>query len=130
MFYLPIKSRLQILEERNRAEEIWDGKYLLIIIAKSPEKVISINNKKFVRFLLVVTKKISRKAVIRNKFRRRIKEAFKKIDKNLLKFNYDYQLIAKNTIFNAKYNDLIIDIENSLLGKNKKGIFKKNNKHY
>ena len=120
MFIFPIKSRVQILESRKNYEKIYYGNYLIIIVSKinENEKIMSkykVSN--FVRYVLVVTKKIHNKAVVRNKFKRRIKEAFKKIDKLLLKNKYDYHLIAINSIFNATLRDLIKDIEDCLSNK-------------
>ena len=120
MFIFPIKSRIQILESRKNYEKICYGNYLTIIISKINENKKIISKYKvpnFVRYVLVVTKKIHNKAVVRNKFKRRIKEAFKKIDKSLLKNKYDYHLIAINSIFNATLNDLINYIENCLSDK-------------
>ena len=62
-----------------------------------------------------VSKKLG-KAVVRNKLRRRIKEAFRNIDKTLLENQHDYQIIAKHTIFYADFNTIKNDLENCLKG--------------
>ena len=120
MFILPIKSRLQIIQGRENAESIWTGKGVIVFITKTPEKNATTSSKyraeNFVRLLPIVSKKIHKRAVVRNKLRRRIKEAFRQIDKNLLKNKYDYQILAKQAIFKSSVNDLIKDIENCLTG--------------
>lgn len=129
MFILPLKSRQQILKERKNPEFIWTSKYLMMFITPTPEKNIGPNAKyratDFVRLLLVVTKKIHKKAVVRNKLRRRIKEAFRQVNKELLSNKYDYQLIARQAIFKASVNDLIKDIESCLKGEAIPGITEK-----
>ena len=131
MFILPIKSRLQIVEGRKKSESIWTGKNIIMFITPTPEKNAITSSKyraeEFVRLLPILSKKIHKKAVVRNKFRRRIKEAFRLIDKNLLKNKYDYQILAKQSIFKATVSNLIEDIENCLKGNAIKGIPEKNN---
>lgn len=130
MFILPIKSRLQILSERKNPEFIWNGKSIMMFVSPTPKKN-SITNSQhraenFVRLVVVVTKKIHKRAVVRNKFRRRIKEAFRLIDKSLFKNKYDYQIIAKQSIFKSTVHDLIVDIENCLSGKAAIGFSERN----
>lgn len=126
MIILPIKSRQQILKERENPENFWVGKNTMLFIVPTPEKNIGPNSKyratDFVRILPIVTKKIHKKAVIRNLFRRRIKEAFRMIDKSLLKNHYDYQILARHSIFYASVNSIKKDIENCLAGNAEKGI--------
>ena len=121
MIILPIKSRLQIVKERENPKDVWTGKYVILIIAETPNKnkgptqfYRSIN---FCRILPVVTKKFHKKAVIRNKYRRILKEAFRQIDKTLLKNQHDYQLIIRKSIVEAKFISIIKDIEKCLQGK-------------
>ena len=120
MFILPIKSRLQIVKERENPESIWTARSLIIFIAKTPEKNIGPNStyraEEFCRLLPIVTKKIHKKAVVRNKFRRRIKEAFRRVDKNLLKNQHDYQILARQSIFKYSMNSIVKDIESCLNG--------------
>lgn len=126
MIILPIKSRLQILKERETAESIWTTRSVIIFISPTPEKNIGPSEKcratDFARLLLIVTKKIHKKAVVRNKFRRRIKEAFRMIDKSLLKNRYDYQILARQSIFKTSVASLVKDIEKCLKGEAFAGI--------
>lgn len=118
MFILPIKSRRQVLSGRDNYERAYKGVYFLFIISQTPPKN-AVQSKKyratdFVRFLAIVSKKISRKAVIRNKLRRRIKEAFRLVDKQLLQNKYDYQMIVRRSIFRASMQDIKEEIEKCL----------------
>ena len=126
MIILPIKSRLQIVKEREKPESIWTGKSIIMFICPTPEKNIGPNKNyratDFVRLLPVITKKIHKKAVVRNKFRRRIKEAFRQVDKSLLKNKYDYQILARQSIFKTSVASLIKDIERCLKGEAIMGI--------
>lgn len=125
MFILPIKSRLQIVKERENPESVWTARSLMMFIAKTPEKNIGptprYRAEEFCRLLPVVTKKIHKKAVVRNKFRRRIKEAFRRVDVSLLQNQHDYQIIARQSIFKYSVNSIIEDIESCLKGIAKPG---------
>lgn len=118
MFILPIKSRSRILKERKNPESAYKSKYIMLIVSPTPEKNIGPNAKyratNFVCFLTVVSKRIHNRAVIRNKLRRRIKEAFKLVDVTLLKNKYDYQIIARHSIFKASVQSIKEDIEKCL----------------
>lgn len=116
MFILPIKSRLEILEERKKPEFFFKTNYIVLMYMPTPQKSINFNLKvnNFIRFLPVVSKKISKKAVIRNKIRRRLKEAFKSIDKSLFKNQYDYQIIARHNILNISMQEIAEDIKKCL----------------
>lgn len=62
-------------------------------------------NSKFYRFGLSVGKKLSNKAVIRNKFKRRLKNI---IDNNKNNYHYskDYIIIMKRSCLEATYEEL------------------------
>lgn len=116
MFILPIKSRIQILEERKSPEFFTKTDYMMLLYTPTPQKNIDYNNRvtDFVRLLAVVSKKISKKAVVRNHIRRKIKEAFKKVDKTLLKNQYDYQIIARHSIMDISVDLIAEDIKKCL----------------
>lgn len=65
MIILPLKSRLQILKERQNPESIWTGRSIMMFISPTPEKNVGPNEKyratEFVRLLLVITKKFIKK---------------------------------------------------------------------
>lgn len=120
MKILSIKSRKHMVDDRDNAENTCMTKNLILFICPTPEKNVGPNIKyratEFTRLGLVVTKKIHKKAVIRNKFRRRLKEAFNLVDKTLLKNKYDYEILARQAIFTASLKTLIIDLEKCLKG--------------
>ena len=116
MFIVPIKSRLQILEERKSPEFSIKTDYMILMYIPTPQKNIDYNTRvtDFVRLLAVVSKKISKKAVVRNHIRRKIKEAFKRVNKTLLKNQYDYQIIARHAIVDVSIDLIVNDIEKCL----------------
>ena len=63
------------------------------------------NHLVFSRFTVIVSSKISKKAVIRNRIKRRLKEI---IRLNILKIKpgYNFIVIAKPKILNQKHNEL------------------------
>ena len=120
---ISIKSRKEILYGRKQPENVLYGKYITIIISKTAEndKNVKLTNLvKYYRLLVVVSKKIHLKAVVRNKIRRRIKNAFTKINLEYLQNKYDYQIIAKNLILKASFQEIINEI--TFLLKNKTNI--------
>lgn len=120
MIILPIKSRQQILKEREKPDFFCSSGCLMLFKNKTPEKNLGPTSKyrstDFVRTCIVVSKKIHLKAVVRNKLRRRIKEAFRNIDKTLLENQHDYQIIAKHSIFSCGVDTIKKHIENCLNG--------------
>lgn len=64
------------------------------------------NQSVFSRFTIIVSSKISKKAVIRNRIKRRLREI---IRLNILKIKpgHDFIIIAKPKILNQKRNELI-----------------------
>lgn len=116
MFILPIKSRIQILQERESPEFFIKTGSMILLYIPTPQRNVDYNSRvtDFVRLLAVVSKKISKKAVVRNHIRRKIKEAFKKVDKTLLKNQYDYQIIARHSIVDMSVESIAKDIEKCL----------------
>ena len=68
MFILPIKSRIQILQERESPEFFIKTGSMILLYIPTPQRNIDYNSRvtDFVRLLAVVSKKISKKAVVRN----------------------------------------------------------------
>ena len=116
MFILPIKSRIQILQERESPEFFIKTGSMILLYIPTPQRNVDYNSRvtDFVRLLAVVSKKISKKAVVRNHIRRKIKEAFKKVDKTLLKNQHDYQIIARHSIVDMSVESIAKDIEKCL----------------
>ena len=120
MIILPLKSRLQIVKERENPKAAYTAKNIMMFVAPTPAKNVGPDEKhravEFVRLVVVVSKKIHNRAVVRNTFRRRIKEAFRSIDHSLLENKHDYQILARHAIFSASVESLKTDIEKCLKG--------------
>jgi len=78
-----------------------EGKNLIIFILK--------NDYGFNR-LGIIVKKETGKAVVRNKIKRRLKEAGRMLNKKLLP-GYDIIILAKNNIRESKYFEICYDLE-------------------
>ncbi|HSQ97642.1 MAG TPA: ribonuclease P protein component [Rickettsiales bacterium] len=126
MIILPIKSRQQIVKERNNPKSVCTSGCIILFTAPTPEKNLGVNSRyranEFVRLCLVVSKKIHKKAVIRNKLRRRIKEAFKMVDKNLFENKNDYQILVRHSIFYSSVPTIKYHIERCLKGEGIMGV--------
>lgn len=73
------------------------------------------NNKENPRFAVIISKKISAKAVIRNKLKRQIYEAIRnKLKTTEIKENLDIILIPKKTTKNYEYQEIEKDMESIL----------------
>lgn len=75
------------------------------------------NEKKYYRFGISVGKKISNKAVIRNKLKRQLKSIIDN-HKNLYQNNQDYIIIMKRTCLESNYQELetnFLNIMNKVL---------------
>ncbi|MAG45007.1 ribonuclease P protein component [bacterium] len=73
------------------------GRFLFLKILK--------NSLKYSRFAFIVSNKISKKAIIRNKIKRRMRAIVKK-HFNEIKLEYDIIIIAKSGIETLGYEDL------------------------
>lgn len=126
MKILSIKSRQQILRERNNPESIYTSGCVVLFTAPTPEKNQGPDQlhraTEFVRLCLVVSKKIHKKAVVRNKLRRRIKEAFRMVDPTLFQNKHDYQILARHSIFTASVPTIKHHIERCLKGEGTIGL--------
>ena len=105
---LPKDSRLTKrtdFEKVARGSRPTHSKYL--ILKKSPNP----NHK--TKFGIVISTKVSKKAVVRNKIRRRIREVLRS---NLSKIKPDYKviLVVKNTVIDKDYQELKQDLETIL----------------
>lgn len=67
------------------------------------------------RFGFTVTRKLGN-AVIRNRIRRRLKEAIRTTDPTLVRAGHDYVVVARASALNQSFASLKQDIEKALLG--------------
>lgn len=125
MLILPIKSRRDFVDIQKNSEKIFHTPRLILLQKTTSEKYTKTNEKqraeKFVRLGITVTKKIDKRAVARNKIRRRLTEAFSKIDPEILENHVDYRVIARKRIIDCDFEDIVNDIKNCLLEKAKVG---------
>ena len=71
------------------------------------------NNLDINRFAFIISSKISKKAVIRNKIRRRLREIIRN-DFNNIKTGFDIIIIVKPEIVGKNYQEIKNDLENFL----------------
>jgi ribonuclease P protein component len=115
MIILPIKTRREILESRNKSIKTTHTNSLIIITSDFLGVKNTIPNNDFVRLLVVVSKKVDNRAVIRNKFKRQIREIFRNLDDSKLKRRFDYQIIAKRQILDKSFREIKGEIENNII---------------
>ncbi|NPA54475.1 MAG: ribonuclease P protein component [Aquificae bacterium] len=72
------------------------------------------NNLGFPRFAFIVSKKLSKKAVERNRAKRLLKEAIRKEYQFFENLSFDIVFIGRKFILNSKLQDVLKDIETFL----------------
>lgn len=121
MKILTIKRRADFVDLQNNFEKKIVGGSVIILIKPTKEKYIKVTAKNrakdFVRIGLNITKKVDKRAVVRNRIKRFLREINRNLMKNYndlyLKY-YDYEFIAKKNILNYSYNSLFKEIKNLL----------------
>jgi ribonuclease P protein component len=116
---LPSKNRLRKKSDINnvfRQGAHIAGNFVFLRFAK--------NNLNANRFAFVVSSKISKKAVLRNKIKRQLREIFKKIAFKQQP-GLDFLVIAKPGIVGKKFKDIEKEINEAFDSKNNKIISKK-----
>jgi ribonuclease P protein component len=123
MLILSIRTRQDFIDIQNNKDEICHRPTMILLIKATPKKYTQVTFKRrageFVRLGLTVTKKIDKRAVKRNKIKRRLREAFRKINPDLLHNHTDYQIIAKKCIVDSKLKYIVKDLEICLAKKGK-----------
>jgi len=125
MLILTIKARKDFVDiQKNKDNACYTPK-LILLTKKTPKKYIEVTAKRrageFVRLGLTVTKKLEKTAIGRNRIKRQLREAFKKLNPNLLKNHIDYQIIARKRIIDTEFKCIIKDLEDCLNNKVKEG---------
>jgi len=132
MLILPIKSRQDFVDIQKNRDSACHTPKLILLVKATPEKYTEVTAKKragdFVRLGLTVTKKLEKTAVGRNRIKRRLREAFKKLSPDLLKVHTDYQIIARRRISDAEFKYIIKDLEECLTCKARDGFPARRNK--
>jgi len=121
MLILPIRTRQDFVNIQKNKDSIFYTPRLILLIKTTPEKYTLVTEKRrakeFVRLGLTVTKKLDKTAIGRNRVKRRLREAFRKVNPNLLHNHTDYQIIARKAIINARFESIVKDLEGCLSGK-------------
>lgn len=114
MYIFTIKSRLEFLDIQNSCTKSLKTDKIILLYKKITDKEIEKSKiKTFSKLGICVTKKVDKRAVIRNRAKRLIRESFKKIakeNKNYIISNYKYEIIAKKDITKYKFNDIYNDM--------------------
>lgn len=118
MKILTVKRRADFIDIQNNYDKKITTKDLVLLCKKTAEKYTKVTEKRrlteFIRIGLTVTKKIDKRAVIRNRIKRLLREINRNLMKNyenLYVKHYDYEFIAKKTIVDCNYNDLLEEIK-------------------
>ena len=99
-----LKKRSDFLR-LGKSKDKWISKIMII------QKIENNPADKKINFGIIVSKKVSKLAVDRNKIKRQIKSAAYEIFSEHAKKEYDFVIIARNTIKNASFNDIKKDIK-------------------
>lgn len=113
-----IKKREDFIKLQKESIIKYYGKTVTILFKKTEGKYILENQEQFARIGVVATKKIDNRAVIRNKIKRRLREAVRKISKescNLFVNHADYEVIAKKDFLGYKYQEIVDDLKDIFL---------------
>lgn len=109
-----IKSRLEFLDVQNSCtKSLKTDKIILLYKKITNEEIEKSKIKDFSKFGVCVTKKIDKRAVVRNKVKRLIRESFRKItkeNKEEVLNNYKYEIIAKKDITKFGFSDIHSDM--------------------
>jgi ribonuclease P protein component len=128
MKMLRIKKRRDFVDiQQNNDCEI-RGKNVVILCKRTNDRYVKVTDRKrlhdFVRIGVVSTKKIDKRAVVRNRIKRMIREVVRnQLGKGgdvFYKNHTDYEIIAKKSILNSDYKKLYDEVE-SLLTRRKDG---------
>lgn len=114
MYIFTIKSRQEFVDIQHSCLYALKSNNIILLYKKVSEKEIDKNKVKiFVKFGVCVSKKISKKAVIRNRIKRILRECFRKViteNRDLVLNNYKYEIIAKQYILQSNFNEIYTDL--------------------
>ena len=88
-----IKKRREFIDIQNNYDKKYHSDILLILIKKNIST----------RFGYIVSKKVDKKAVVRNKIKRIFREISRMAIKDNIVLNNDYEIIAKKDIVNKSF---------------------------
>lgn len=114
MKLLTIKSRQDFLRIQNNFKIKYYSNNFLILLLESntnniKQQTINNINNNYVKLGITATKKIDKRAVIRNTIKRKVREIFRILIKNnadLFINNCDYEVITKKSILDVPFTEL------------------------
>jgi len=112
---LPIKKSAEFQKIGKKGQKFY-SKTLILLSLPTPQFYFQDLEKDkklkdFCRIGFTVAKTVSKQAVLRNKAKRRLREAFKKIAPNLAKNLHDYVIIARKEIVDADFAKISGDLK-------------------
>ena len=114
MKLLTVKSRQDFLKIQNDYKIKYYSNNFLILLLESNTKsinqqtIINLNNE-YIRLGITATKKIDKRAVVRNTIKRKVREIFRTLVKNntdLFVNNCDYEVITRKSILDISFTEL------------------------
>lgn len=114
MKLLTVKSRQDFLRIQNNFKIKYYSNNFLILLLESNTKnikhqtIINLNNE-YIRLGITATKKIDKRAVVRNTIKRKVREIFRTLVKNntdLFVNNCDYEVITRKSILDISFTEL------------------------
>ncbi len=114
MYVLSLKSRHDFVRLQNGVGNSVKNNILMLLFDRMDQDIISRNVQvKIVRLGLCITKKISKKAVIRNKMKRILREVFKIVCRDhhdLVRSGYDYEIIVRKSLLNFTFDQIKLNL--------------------
>ena len=122
MLLLSVKSRADFVAISKDNTRFYSPT-ILLLTRKTPEKYLT-NPRTgqivdFCRVGYTVTKALSKKAVVRNKIKRRYREAFRLLFKDYAKNHFDYIILARKDVKTADFKKIYKDLKFCFKGVNR-----------
>lgn len=119
MLLIPIKSRLEFVDLNKSATRFYSNT-IIVLAKKTPQKYF-LNPRtgelsSFCRVGYTVTKKVAKSAVVRNRLKRRCREAFRLVYKNYALEFFDHVIVVKKEAIDADFIKIINDLKFCLQG--------------
>lgn len=134
MAYVTIKKRKDFLSATSSGKKFVTGSFVLQMVKRSDDDVSkNAGDGADIRIGFTVTKKMGN-AVIRNRIKRRLREAAKEAFSKYGKSGHDYVIISRHKAVHCPFSDLCRDMEFAFkkiltyTGKKNSGTFKKHKK--
>lgn len=114
MKLLTVKSRQDFLRIQNSFKiKYYNNNFLILLLESNikniKQQTINTINNNYIRLGITVTKKIDKRAVIRNTIKRKVREIFRILIKNntdLFVNNCDYEVITRKSILDISFAEL------------------------